>query len=233
MQENTVISPKSHTDSRLSLIKRENNSPLALIIEPSKELAEQTYQQIQLFKKHLTDPPIKELLIVGGIPMKEQLRVLENGVDICVATPGRLDDLIMSNQLSLNQVRFFILDEVDGLLTQGHRELIMKIYNRIPKVSADARRLQLIVCSATLHNFEVKKLADQIMYFPTWIDLKGQDSVPDTIHHCVCLMDPIDDGSWRTMKKHIATDGVHATDRLNYHSESKGLLTFYLKFLKF
>ena len=200
MQENTVISPKSHTDSRLSLIKRENNSPLALIIEPSKELAEQTYQQIQLFKKHLTDPPIKELLIVGGIPMKEQLRVLENGVDICVATPGRLDDLIMSNQLSLNQVRFFILDEVDGLLTQGHRELIMKIYNRIPKVSADARRLH---------------------------------SVPDTIHHCVCLMDPIDDGSWRTMKKHIATDGVHATDRLNYHSESKGLLTFYLKCLKF
>jgi ATP-dependent RNA helicase DDX1 len=233
LQENTVISPKSHTDSRLSLIKRENNSPLALIIEPSKELAEQTYQQIQLFKKHLTDPPIKELLIVGGIPMKEQLRVLENGVDICVATPGRLDDLIMSNQLSLNQVRFFILDEVDGLLTQGHRELIMKIYNRIPKVSADARRLQLIVCSATLHNFEVKKLADQIMYFPTWIDLKGQDSVPDTIHHCVCLIDPIDDGSWRTMKKYIATDGVHVTDRLNYHSESKGLLTFYLKCLKF
>jgi ATP-dependent RNA helicase DDX1 len=114
----------------------------------------------------LTDPNIRELLIAGGIPIKEQMEALENGVDICVSTPGRLDDLISSGRLSLNQVRFFVLDEVDGLLSQGHKDLITKIYNRIPKVSADARRLQMIVCSATLHNFDVKKLADQIMYFP-------------------------------------------------------------------
>jgi ATP-dependent RNA helicase DDX1 len=55
----------------------------------------------------------------GGLPVKEQIASLESGVDIIVATPGRLDDLISTERLSLNQVRFFILDEVDGLLSQG------------------------------------------------------------------------------------------------------------------
>ena len=64
------------------------------------------------------------------------------------------------------------------------------------------------------------------MFFPTWIDLKGQDSVPDTIHHCVCLIDPKNDLTWRNLKKHVCTDGVHATDRLNYDSESKGIIKY-------
>jgi ATP-dependent RNA helicase DDX1 len=216
-----VSSPKSSGVLRGSA-KRANNAPLALIIEPSKELAEQTLKQVETFKKNLTNPSIKDLLIVGGIPIKNQIADLENGVDIVVATPGRLDDLISTDRLSLSQVRFFILDEVDGLLSQGHRDLITKIYKRIPGVTADGKRLQMIVCSATLHNFEVKKLADQLMHFPTWIDLKGQDSVPDTIHHCVCVMDPKEDTTWRNLRRHVQTDAVHATDRLNYQSESKG-----------
>jgi ATP-dependent RNA helicase DDX1 len=92
------------------------------------------------------------------------------------------DELISTDRLLLNQVRFFVLDEVDALLSQGHKDLIMKIHKKIPLVSVDSRRLQMIVCSATLHNFDVKKLSEQIMHFPTWVDLKGQDSVPDTIH---------------------------------------------------
>lgn len=109
------------------------------------------------------------------------------------------------------------------MLTQGHRDLINRIYRKIPGVSAEGKRLQMIVCSATLHNFEVKKLAETIMHFPTWIDLKGQDSVPETVHHCVCLIDPKEDVSWRGLKRHVQTDGVHATDRLNYQSESRGI----------
>lgn len=55
----------------------------------------------------------------------------------------------------------------------------------MPTVTLDGKRLQMVVCSATLHNFEVKKLADSIMHFPTWVDLKGQDAVPETVHHVV------------------------------------------------
>ena len=78
------------TGARVGPVKRQNNAPLALILEPSKELAEQTLAQIQAFKKHLNTPNVKELLIVGGVPIKDQLASLENGADIIVATPGRL-----------------------------------------------------------------------------------------------------------------------------------------------
>ena len=70
----------------------------------------------------------------------------------------------------------------------------------------------MIVCSATLHNFEVKKLAQRLMYFPTWIDLKGQDSVPETVHHVVYRVDPRADTSWHDLKNSIRTDGVHYHD---------------------
>ena len=63
----------------------------------------------------------------------------------------------------------------------------MKLHQKMPSVTLDGKRLQMIVCSATLHNFEVKKLADSIMHFPTWVDLKGQDAVPETVHHVVSL----------------------------------------------
>ena len=54
----------------------------------------------------------------------------------------------------------------------------------------------MIVASATLHNFNVKKLAQKLMSFPSWVDLKGEDAVPDTVHHCVALVDPKRDQSW-------------------------------------
>ena len=111
-----------------------------------------------MFKKFLKSPLIKDLLIAAGVPLKDQINALEMGVDIVVATPGRLDDLISSDRLSLNQVRFFVLDEVDGFLTQGHRDLILRIHRKIPSITADGKRLQMIVCSATLHNFVISFL---------------------------------------------------------------------------
>ena len=66
-------------------------------------------------------------------------------------------------------------------------------------MTSDGARLQMIVCSATLHAFEVKKMAERLMYFPTWVDLKGQDSVPETVHHVVLMCDPKADSEWSTV----------------------------------
>lgn len=85
--------------------KLKNNAPQAIIIEPSRELAEQTYNQIQKFKTHLKDPTIRELLVIGGISVKEQIAVLNSGVDIVVGTPGRLEDLIQGGYLLLTHCR--------------------------------------------------------------------------------------------------------------------------------
>ena len=76
--------------------------------------------------------------------------------------------------MSLTQCRFFILDEADGLLKAGYEQLITRLHGQIPKMTSDGTRLQMIVCSATLHDFDVKRLAEKLMHFPTWVDLKGQ-----------------------------------------------------------
>lgn len=188
------------------------NAPQAIIIEPSRELAEQTLSQIQKFKKHLKDPIIKELLVVGGIPIREQIEALKNGIEIVVATPGRLEEMINSEHILLTHCRFFVLDEADGLLKANYGNLIENIHKRIPKITSDSQRLQMIVCSATLHSFEVKKMAEKLMHFPTWIDLKGEDAVPETVHHVVTIVDPQKDTCWHSLRRHVQTDGVHAQD---------------------
>lgn len=190
------------------------NAPQAIIIEPSRELAEQTLQQIVKFKKFLKDPVIKELLLIGGVNVRDQLAALQKGVDIIVATPGRLEDMIGGGQVSLTHCRFFVLDEADGLLSSGYGELINNLHRQIPKITSDGRRLQMIVCSATLHSFDVKRLAERLMHFPTWVDLKGEDAVPETVHHVVTLVDPVTDLRWHSLRRHIQTDGVHAKDNV-------------------
>lgn len=159
-----------------------NAGPKAIIIEPSRELAEQTLRCISDFKKHLPSP-IKEQLIILGVNAKDQLDQLRNGVDIIgkandsfrsllrlsseagfltlslssvVATPHRLDGLIKDGHISLANCSFFIIDEIDALLAQGNMKLLSDLQVKMPKMFSDGRRLQLIVCSATLHNFEVK-----------------------------------------------------------------------------
>lgn len=100
------------------------------------------------------------MLVIGGVNIKEQISVLQSqGVNIVVGTPGRLEDLIEGGYLSLKNCRFFVLDEADGLLKQGYGNLLERLHKQMPKITADGNRLQMIVCSATLHAFEVKKMA--------------------------------------------------------------------------
>lgn len=209
-----------------------NNAPQALIIEPSRELAEQTCKQLQLFKAQLGAPIVKDLLVVGGAAARDQIAALKSGVDIVVATPGRLEDLISTGELALNQCRFFILDEADGLLKAGYDQLITRIHGQIPKMTSDGTRLQMIVCSATLHAFEVKKMAEKLMHFPTWIDLKGQDSVPETVHHVVVMCDPKADAEWSRVQRSVQTDGVHQMDRVGPGENSPDAWSEAIKIMK-
>ena len=82
-----------------------------------------------------------------------------------VGTPGRLEELTKNNDLALTHCRFLVMDEADGLLQQGHGEMINRLHSRMPKFTADGKRLQMIVCSATLHSFDVKKMAVSSFFF--------------------------------------------------------------------
>ncbi|RXM33678.1 ATP-dependent RNA helicase DDX1 [Acipenser ruthenus] len=199
-----IVKSKQTGSAQVTQTKIMPNAPKALIIEPSRELAEQTLNNVTQFKKYVDNPKVRELLIIGGVAAKDQLAVLEHGVDIVVGTPGRVDDLISTGKINISQVRFLVLDEADGLLSAGYLDFIMRVYNKIPQITSDGKRLQVIVCSATLHSFDVKKLSEKIMHFPTWVDLKGEDSIPETVHHVVVPVNPKTDRLWeRLVKNHI------------------------------
>lgn len=83
---------------------------ILLFFKPSRELAEQTYEQIKKFKKYLDNPKINELLVIGGVNIKEQLNALQNqGINIVVGTPGRLEDLISGGKFKESKDCFFLL----------------------------------------------------------------------------------------------------------------------------
>lgn len=159
--ENTQNSPNGSNAKDSSLTNRPENAPMCVIIEPTKELAHQTYNEIESFKKLLSNPSIKNVLITGGISPAEQMRALENGCDIVTCTPGRVRDLLQQGLISMKHVRFFVLDEADSLVSgqSDSMRIIRDLHSQIPKYSVDGQRLQIVVCSATLHNFDVSKLA--------------------------------------------------------------------------
>ncbi|KAH9388947.1 ATP-dependent RNA helicase ddx1 [Tyrophagus putrescentiae] len=208
-----------------------DNAPKAVILEPSRELAEQTHRCIEGFKRHLSGE-IRQCLAVGGTSVKEHIGQLQAGVDIVTGTIGRVNELVNSGHLSLRSCRFFVIDEVDAFLAQGSSSMLLALHAKIPRMFADGKRLQMIVCSATLHNFEVKKFAEKVMFFPTWVDLKGEDSVPDTVHHVVVRVDPRKDTSWRSLQTRITTDGVHEKDRWNVEDPNAEGLSEAIKLLK-
>ncbi|CAD5217936.1 unnamed protein product [Bursaphelenchus xylophilus] len=218
--------------------KRSPNAPMCVIVEPTKELAQQTYDELEKFKKFLDAPKIRNVLIVGGAPIVAQKRQVEEGVDIICCTLGRLKDLVHQDVICLNFVRFFVIDEADSLVSQGDASrTIRELKEKMPVFSTDGSRLQMIVCSATLHNADVKRLADQHMHFPQWVDLKGQDSVPDTVHQVVCMVDPVEDKSWIRLKFKpdfgIQTDGIHSKSEVHPGSNTPETLSEGAKVLKF
>uniref|UniRef100_A0A6G1SJY3 ATP-dependent RNA helicase n=1 Tax=Aceria tosichella TaxID=561515 RepID=A0A6G1SJY3_9ACAR len=206
MGKNLELNPTNRA-SNTSLNARAAG-PLAIILEPSRELAKQTYDCLETFSSGLD---IVTELLVGGSNDKKQAG---DKTHIVVCTPGRLSEAVSKNQLPLSNVHFFILDEADGLLQQGLENLIRSIASKLPMMFGSGRRMQTICCSATLHNFQVKKLAQDLMYFPTWIDLKGEDSVPDTVHHVVFRVDPLKDTTYTELNGLFCTDGVHANDNV-------------------
>eukprot|EP01105_Mastigella_eilhardi_P003651 TRINITY_DN1479_c0_g2_i2.p1 TRINITY_DN1479_c0_g2~~TRINITY_DN1479_c0_g2_i2.p1 ORF type:complete len:790 (-),score=178.01 TRINITY_DN1479_c0_g2_i2:120-2489(-) len=178
-------------------------APVCLIVEPSWELAEQTHKSMQAFAKYLGSPRLSMSLLVGGQTVQNQAYELSQGVDIVTGTPGRLEAFVNEGQLSLANIRFFVLDEADNLVA-NNLKLLQNFYSRLPK-----QRLQVLMFSATLHSEEIKQVASVMCRFPTWVDLKGKDAVPTTVDHAwvsVDLSDPLVKGPFT---HEITTDGVH------------------------
>jgi ATP-dependent RNA helicase DDX1 len=184
-------------------------TPLAIILEPSLELAQQTHEELNKFMQFLPEPRVASGLFLGGQPSQAQVNVIRAGVDIVTASPGRLMDLVQSKQLDVSNVRFFVLDEADRLLDSGNLRIVEQVY-----AALDKTHLQVMLFSATLHSEAVKNLSKKICKFPTWVDLKGRETVPTTVQHVQVIVRANADAKRLKCAPQfeVATDGVHSKD---------------------
>ena len=147
----------------------------ALILTPTRELAAQIYENVKEYGKFLT---IETAVIFGGVNQNPQVRRLRQGVDILIATPGRLLDLKAQNVLSLNSVEFFVLDEADRMLDMGFIHDIKRVVKFIPKDR------QTLLFSATFSK-DIRALAKAFLVQPIQVEAAPENTAAETVTHII------------------------------------------------
>ncbi|MES2012755.1 MAG: DEAD/DEAH box helicase [Pseudomonadota bacterium] len=143
----------------------------ALILTPTRELAIQVEESVKAYAKNT---PLRSLVVYGGVDIKTQTPHLKSGVEILVATPGRLLDHIEQKTLQLNQVQMLVLDEADRMLDMGFMPDLKRILALLPK------QRQTLMFSATFSN-EIKKLADEFLTKPQLIEVARSNATNDNV----------------------------------------------------
>ncbi len=150
-----------------------------LILAPTRELAQQISDSFRDYGKGLH---IKHTVIYGGVSQRPQTEALRTGVDIVIATPGRLLDLINQGYVKLNTIEYFVLDEVDRMLDMGFINDIKKIIRDLPA------KKQTIFFSATMPG-EIKKLSDTLLQHPVTIQVNHGQSAALSVKQFVYFVD--------------------------------------------
>ena len=199
----------------LQILSKQTNSNhrkiKALILTPTRELAAQIYDNVVEYSKYLE---IRSTVIFGGVNQKPQVSKIRNGIDILIATPGRLLDLENQRLLSLRNVEILVLDEADRMLDMGFQRDINKIMNLLPS------KRQNLLFSATFSK-EIKRLAKGILNDPALVETSPQNTTVEAIVQYVYKVDKnkksnliiqlIKEGNWRqvlvfTRTKHGANN---------------------------
>src|SRR6266498_2678741 len=197
----------------------------ALILTPTRELAIQVEEAMRTYGKHTN---LRSTVVYGGVDIKQQLPIVRAGVEILVATPGRLLDHVEQKSLYLGQVEILVLDEADRMLDMGFIPDIKRIMALLP---ATARRQNLLF-SATFSN-EIKKLADALLNEPQLIEVARRNTTAETVAQSVYK---VSGDQKRALLEHIVTSRnlwqvlcfvrtKHGASRLARALEKDGLKT--------
>ena len=146
-----------------------------LMLAPTRELAIQVYESVKGYSKYV---PIRSLCAYGGVDIKPQIEEIRLGVEVLVATPGRLLDLVEQKCLNFSQVQALVLDEADRMLDMGFIPDVTRIINLLPV------QRQSLLFSATFSE-EIKKLADKMLQSPVLVEVARRNTVSETITHRV------------------------------------------------
>ncbi|HEU0188310.1 MAG TPA: DEAD/DEAH box helicase [Gallionellaceae bacterium] len=151
----------------------------ALILAPTRELAIQVEKSVETYSRHV---PLRSTVVFGGIDIKTQKPALTKGVEILVATPGRLLDHVESRNLMLNQVQILILDEADRMLDMGFMPDLKRILTLLPK------QRQTLLFSATFSD-DIKKLAQDFLADPVTVEAERRNTAAETVKQSVLMVD--------------------------------------------
>ncbi|TAK95994.1 MAG: DEAD/DEAH box helicase, partial [Aquabacterium sp.] len=162
----------------------------ALILTPTRELAAQVEESVRVYSKYL---PIRSAVMFGGVGMNPQIEALRRGLDILVATPGRLLDHHQQGTLDLSHVEYFVLDEADRMLDMGFIHDIRRVLAILPP------KKQSLLFSATFSD-EIKALAERLLNSPKVIEVARRNATAETIAQKV---HPVDRDRKRELLTHL------------------------------
>jgi len=193
----------------------------ALILTPTRELAAQVWESVELYGKYL---PLKSTAIFGGVNINPQIAKLRQGVDVLVATPGRLLDHAAQKTVDLSQVDILVLDEADRMLDMGFIHDVRKIIKLLPV------KRQNLLFSATFSD-EIKTLADSLLNSPEMIEVASRNTSSEQVKQLIHLVDRerkaellshlIASRNWRQVL--VFTRTKHGANRLAEKLEKDGI----------
>ncbi len=198
----------------LDRTRKQRHRPIrALILTPTRELAAQVHKNVVEYSQFLD---IRSAVIFGGVNAKPQIRTIRGGIDVLVATPGRLLDLENQGALSLKRIEVLVLDEADRMLDMGFLRDIKKVISLMPT------RRQNLLFSATFSK-EIKKLAQGILYRPVLVEAEPENTTAVKVNQKTYRVDKgnkvevtiklIADGNWKQVL--IFTRTKHRANRLS------------------
>ena len=153
----------------------------ALVLTPTRELAAQVAESVEMYGKHL---PLRCCVVFGGVSINPQIQKLRNGVDILVATPGRLLDHVGQKTVDLSKVDILVLDEADRMLDMGFIRDIRKVLALLPK------HKQTLFFSATFSD-EIKRLSNELLRSPALIEVARQNTAAESVTQVIHPVDKV------------------------------------------
>jgi ATP-dependent RNA helicase RhlE len=200
---------------------RGSRAPRLLVLVPTRELAAQVGQSFDDFGRHLRQ---RTILVFGGVSPRPQIDALRQGVDIVVATPGRLLDHINQRVVDLTKVRHLVLDEADRMLDMGFIRDIRRVLAVLPQ------RRQNLLFSATFSD-EIRTLANGLLHDPLTVEVAARNAPAELVEHRVHL---VEQGEKRAVLSHLLREGAtpqtlvftrtkHGANRLADQLEKDGI----------
>ena len=201
--------------------KVQSNHVRALILTPTRELAAQVAESVAVYGKYL---PLRSAVVFGGVKINPQMMALRRGVDILIATPGRLMDLYQQNAVKFGQLEVLVLDEADRMLDMGFIHDIKKILALLPK------KRQNLLFSATFSD-DIRALARGLVANPLEVSVAPANTTAERVEQLIYPVDKnrkaalvtklINDNNWQQVL--IFTKTKHMANKLSLHLETAGI----------